>query len=104
MNFQEVLAGLPPADHIERLELSCDGAPAGHIDNRPGSAGSVRVYAAVARDGRIDRDAARRALELYAEHTAAARARPGLHPNIDRLLRLLADGRPLTVSVIPRSR
>jgi len=62
------------------------------IKNKPGQAGSLAVYAALAlRHGRIDAVAAREGLALFAEHTADAQAHPGRHPNIDRLLQVLAS-------------
>lgn len=89
MSFADNLAALPAIDHLAGLELT---APDGHIeriDNRPGSAGSVRVYAYLAgKYGGIDTGAAAEGLALYAEHTEDARAHPGKHVNIDRLLNL----------------
>ena len=41
--------------------------------------------------------AARAGLEFYAEHTEDARANPGKHPNIDRLLELAQGERTLRV-------
>lgn len=101
--FAENLAGLPPVAHVARLELhAADGHCIGVIENRPGSAGSVAVYHAVTRpDGRLDSAAAMRALRLYAEHTEAARAHPGRHPNIDRLFGLIDTDACLQVRVIP---
>lgn len=90
--FVDNLRELPSVDHIAQLELR-DGADRllGVIENRPGSAGSVAVYHAVALgDGRLDRAAAERALQLYAEHVADAHAQPGRHPNIDRLFQIIA--------------
>ena len=37
---------------------------------------------------------------LYAEHTEDAKARPGAHPNIDRLLDVIASGKGYAVTVI----
>ena len=67
------------------------------------TAGSAAVYHALAaRHGAITPEAAREGLALYAEHTADARAFPGKHPNIDRLVDIEA-GRlaPLTVRLQP---
>lgn len=52
---------------------------------------SVKLY------GAISAEAAKKGLELYAEHADDARAHPGKHPNIDRLLALMADGGQLRV-------
>lgn len=101
-SFAQVVAALPSVTHIARLELhAADGRCVGVIENRPGSAGSVAVYYAVTRPaGRLDRAAAEQALQLYAEYTADARAHPGRHPNIDRLIELLDSGDSLRVHAI----
>lgn len=94
-SFTEILASLPPVDGIRRIELSLPGsdAVAAVIENQPGQAGSLRVYHALLQGhGRIDAAAAEEGLRLYAEHTADARAHPGRHPNIDRLLEVVAQG------------
>ena len=39
-------------------------------------------------------------LEIFAEHTADARANPGKHPNIDRLLEVIASGQGYGVKLI----
>lgn len=102
MSFAENLATLPPIPHLSRLELVNGDAVVAVIENRPGSAGSVRVYAALAsRYGRIDREAAEAGLLLYAEHTEDARHNPGKHPNIDRLFAIAKGGTPLRVIPIP---
>lgn len=90
MNFAETLQTLPTIDHLAALELLDDqGQVVARLENKPGSAGSVRVYAALAAEfGCIDANAAQRGLALYCEHTADARQNPGRHPNIDRLLAL----------------
>ncbi|AUH49914.1 DUF2322 domain-containing protein [Chromobacterium sp. ATCC 53434] len=94
--FQEQLAALPAIDGIAAIVLlSAEGEAIHRLENRPGSAGSLRVYhALVKRHGHIDRKAAREGLELFAEHTAAARAQPGSHPNIDRLLAIAEHDAP----------
>ncbi len=102
MSFADNLAALPAITHLSHLELVNGDAVVAVIENRPGSAGSVRVYAALAgRYGRIDSEAARTGLLLYAEHTEDARLNPGKHPNIDRLFDIAAGGTPLRVIPIP---
>ena len=89
MNFAERLKQLPAATHLAALHLlDADGKAVATIENKPGQAGSVAVYAALAAlyGGRITPAAASLGLEWYAEHTADALAFPGKHPNIDRLL------------------
>jgi hypothetical protein len=39
-------------------------------------------------------------LELYAEHTADARANPGKHPNIDRLILVEATHKPMHLKIV----
>jgi hypothetical protein len=89
MNFAARLKQLPATTHLAALHLlDADGKAIGTIENKPGQAGSVAVYAALAAlyGGRITPAAASLGLEWYAEHTADALAFPGKHPNIDRLL------------------
>ena len=103
-NFAEILNTLPSADHIHALELiDASGHTVARLENKPGSAGSVRVYAALAAEfGVINAQAAERGLALFAEHTAAARAHPGSHPNIDRLLALIATTHHYAVKVFEK--
>ncbi len=100
--FSDVLLTLDDASHVERIELyKKDGTPAGVIENKPGSQGSVKVYHHLARMyGEISLDAAVEGLSLYSEHTEDAENCPGKHPNIDRLLNILEDEEPLTVKII----
>lgn len=91
MGFAENLAVLPAADHLAGVELTAPDGRVERIENRPGSVGSVRIYAYLAgKHGVIDADAADEGLALYAEHSLDARANPGKHANIDRLLRMVA--------------
>ncbi|MFM8589769.1 MAG: DUF2322 family protein [Limnohabitans sp.] len=101
--FADKLLSLPSAGHLARLELiGADGDIRGVIANRPGQAGALAVYHALAlRHGRVDATAATEGLELFAEHTEAARLHPGSHPNIDRLFAVIATGQVLTVRLIP---
>jgi hypothetical protein len=103
--FAENLAALPSTEHLERLDLYVDGsdAPAAAIANLPGQQGSLRIYYALAVEfGGIGPAAARKGIELYAEHAADARAHPGKQPNIDRLLEILASGRVYAVRAVPK--
>lgn len=109
MQFSEILATLPTIDHVAALELFDGDTLVARLENRPGAAGSVRVYHALLKKfGEINTAAATEGLAMYAEHTADARAFPGKHPNIDRLLTLIAnasddaDSQNLTVTLITR--
>jgi hypothetical protein len=103
MAFADNLQQLPAVTHLVGLDLvDASGATLARIENQPGQAGSLRVYAALAqRFGAIDAAAAQEGLALYAEHTDDARANPGKHPNIDRLFALAAGGAPLAVTLRP---
>jgi hypothetical protein len=103
-SFAENLQGLSPCEEIAALELRDGrGELCGVIENKPGSAGSVRVYAYLAKKwGGITADAAREGLDLYAEHTEDARRNPGKHPNIDRLLQVLTQGAHYQVELLSR--
>lgn len=108
--FRDNLALLPDIAGLAGIELAGielvapDGTVAGRIANAPGTQGSLAVYAYLGSAfGRIDAAAAAHGLALFAEHTADARARPGAHPNIDRLLAIADGGAPLTVRVVPGS-
>lgn len=104
MAFADNLQQLPSIDHLAALQLiDAQGNVAATIPNEPGKAGSVRLYAALAaKHGRINVAAAQEGLELFAEHTEAARQHPGSHPNIDRLLQVIASGQNYDVKLIAR--
>lgn len=94
MNFAETLKTLPAVSHLAALQLKdATGEVIATLENKQGQAGSLAVYHALAQQhgGAITPTAAAEGLVLYAEHTADARAFPGKHPNIDRLL-AWADG------------
>ena len=92
MQFSEILATLPSIEHIAALELSDGDVLIARLENKPGTAGSVRVYHALIQEfGEINTAAATKGLQLYAEHTVDAKAFPGKHPNIDRLLTLISN-------------
>ena len=103
MAFADNLRQLPSIAHLAALHVrDAAGQRVASIENQPGKAGSLAVYAALAaRHGHIDAAAAQEGLELFAEHTADARARPGAHPNIDRLLQVIATGQTLQVELVP---
>lgn len=99
MSFAENLKQLPPVSHLEGIDL-LDGAGevVAAIENKPGQAGSLAVYNFLGQHfGAITPLAAQTGLDLYAEHTNDARANPGKHPNIDRLLAIVESGARLRV-------
>lgn len=102
MTFAENLQQLPSTAHLAALQLlNAAGDVVATIENKPGKAGSLAVYAALAaRHGSINAAAAREGLDIFAEHTAEARLHPGNHPNIDRLLEIVASGQGYTVHLV----
>lgn len=99
--FSDILATLANADHVQRIALfNQDGSSAGVIENKPGSSGSVKVYFHLYQKfGGLDVSAAKEGLLLYAEHTQDAKANPGKHPNIDRLLAVIAANTALSLDI-----
>ena len=101
MAFADNLKQLPPVSHLAALQLlDASGQIAATIENKPGQAGSLAVYAALAdKHGSINAAAAQEGLDIYAEHTVDARANPGKHPNIDRLIKIIETGDGFTVKL-----
>ncbi len=99
MAFADNLKQLPKVSHLAALQLiDSQGAVIATIENKPGQTGSLAVYNHLAQIyGAITVEAAKKGLELYAEHAADAQANPGKHPNIDRLVTLVTEGGQLRV-------
>jgi hypothetical protein len=102
MGFAENLKQLPKVSHLAALQLfNSAGEVVATIENKPGQTGSLAVYNHLAQlYGAITDEAAKKGLELYAEHTVDAQANPGKHPNIDRLVTLLTEGGQLRVKQV----
>ena len=100
--FADNLKQLPKISHLEALSLlDGEGVELARIENKAGQAGSLAVYNHLAQIyGAITPEAARKGLELYAEHSEDARLNAGKHPNIDRLLALVADNATLTARIV----
>jgi hypothetical protein len=101
--FSDNLQQLPPVDGVQRIDLlDGEGAVVASIENQAGKQGSLAVYHYLHQAfGTVDAKAADHGLDLFAEHTADARNRPGAHPNIDRLLAIVAGSAPLRIEVVP---
>ena len=97
--FAANLKKLPGISHLAAINLlDADGNVLAVIENKAGSQGSLAVYNHLAQTyGAITPDAAKKGLELYAEHTEDARLHPGKHPNIDRLIALVEESRTLRI-------
>ncbi|MFM0738223.1 DUF2322 family protein [Paraburkholderia xenovorans] len=100
--FKDNLAQLPGIDGIDRIDLlDGHGAVTASIENKPGKQGSVAVYHYLQQAfGTLNAAAAGHGLAVFAEHTADARNRPGAHPNVDRLLAIVAGGEALRIDVV----
>jgi hypothetical protein len=100
-NFAEILATLPTVNHLAGIQLIWPDDARVVIENKPGSQGSLRIYHHLqARFGAIDAVAAAEGLRLYAEHGEDARRNPGKHPNIDRLLAIVAGADPVRARLL----
>ena len=95
--FAANLKKLPGISHLASINLlDADGTVQATIENKAGSQGSLAVYNHLAQTyGAITPDAARKGVELFAEHAVDAREHPGKHPNIDRLLALIEENKTL---------
>lgn len=102
MAFADNLKQLPGVSHLAALQLLDEaGQVLATIENKPGQAGSLAVYNHLAQlFGALGPEAAKKGLELYAEHSEDARLNPGKHPNIDRLIGLLERGESLRVKQV----
>ena len=98
-DFAANLKKLPGISHLAAINLlDAEGKVVAVIENKAGSQGSLAVYNHLAQTyGAITPDAARKGLELYAEHAEDARLHPGKHPNIDRLIALLEEKKTLRI-------
>ena len=95
--FAENLKKLPGVSHVAEIKLlDARGEVVATIENKSGSLGSLAVYNHLAQTyGAITPDAARKGVEIFAEHVDDARTNPGKHPHVDRLLALLKENRTL---------
>lgn len=100
MAFADNLKHLPGVSHLKALQLIEGDQVVATIEHQPGQIGSLAVYNHLSQIyGAITVEAAKKGLELYAEHVDDARAHPGKHPNIDRLIQLQLLETPRTLRV-----
>lgn len=97
--FAANLKKMPGISHLAAINLlDGEGNVLVSIQNKAGSQGALAVYNHLAQTfGAITPDAARKGLELFGEHAEDARAHPGKHPNIDRLLSLLEEKKTMRI-------
>ncbi|WP_339109546.1 DUF2322 family protein [Thioclava sp. GXIMD4216] len=103
-SFKDNLALLPPIDGLSHIELlDATGTVLARIENKPGKQGSLAVYHYLAQMfGALDAQAATYAIALFAEHSLDAKARPGAHPNIDRLFEITQGAPAQTLRVVAK--
>ncbi|WP_292040318.1 MULTISPECIES: DUF2322 family protein [unclassified Brevundimonas] len=101
-SFKDNLQRLPSIEGLARIELAdSSGAVVATIENAPGKQGSLAVYQYLQQVfGTLNAGAAAHGMEVFGEHTADAEARPGAHPNIDRLIEIVEGGAPLAIILI----
>lgn len=101
MALADKLKQLPGVSHLAALQLLEGERVLATIEHKPGQLGSLAIYNHLALTfGAITPQAAAKGLELFAEHTEDARANPGRHPHIDRLIELIDQGRTLRVKLV----
>ncbi|WP_260929540.1 DUF2322 family protein [Novosphingobium sp. 9] len=101
-SFKDNLQALPSIAGLDRIDLvAVDSTVVASIANQPGQQGSLAVYNYLAQAfGAVNAQAAAHGLLIFAEHVPDAQARPGAHPNIDRLLAIAAGGEALAVETV----
>ena len=101
-SFKDNLQLLPSIEGMAQIVLwDASGTVVATIDNAPGKSGSVRVYNyLLIAYGELNPEAAQHGLEVFGEHTADAKARPGAHTNIDRLFEVIEMGSVLKISPV----
>jgi hypothetical protein len=99
MSFSVNLKQLPKVSHLAAIDLlDAAGSIVATIENKAGQTGSLAVYNHLGQIyGAITLEAAKKGLDLYAEHTTDARTNPGKHPNIDRLIAIETGAEALRV-------
>ena len=93
---------LPSIEGLARIDLiDPTGTVVASIENQPGKQGSLAVYRYLEQNfGVVNAEAAAHGLAVFAEHTEDAKNRPGVHPNIDRLLEIVVGAVPLSMRLL----
>lgn len=100
-SFKDNLSQLPAIDGVARIDLvNGAGEVVASIENAPGKQGSLAVYQYLQQEfGALNAEAATHGLDIFAEHTADAKSRPGAHPNIDRLIDITNGSETLKIEI-----
>ena len=102
--FKDVLNTLPDIDHVIKIKLyDTNGNFVDDIENLQGTQGSLKVYFYLYKNFKeLNLEAAQKGLSLFSEHTIEARKKPGIHPNIDRLIDIVQTNNILRIEIILR--
>lgn len=106
--FKEDMAKLPNTDHIKSIELlglrnGYKRAPEfnAEVRNVEGKKSSVAIFNALLTEFRvINQAAAQKGLIMYGPFVDEAKRKPGMHPNIDLLLRVCEDPKVVLIGQI----
>lgn len=100
MQFKDYLTTFPAIDSLSGLDvLNLDGEVVHTIPAIEGKLGSLKLYNALAEkfDCQLNAESAQQGLIWFAEHLDDAKQNPGKHPNIDLLLKVVAEKSQLTL-------
>tara|TARA_B100000768_G_C11255051_1_gene365988 strand:+ start:1174 stop:1485 length:312 start_codon:yes stop_codon:yes gene_type:complete len=99
--FKDQLSELPDVSHLKKITLlDSTGAECGHILNKAGTQGSLKLYNHLfIVFAELNVNAAAEGLQLYCEHVSDAKDNPGKHPNIDCLLDILETKKSLKMVI-----
>lgn len=100
--FKDNIQQMPSIDGVAGINLiDATAGVVSTIENQPGKQGSLVIYQYLQQAfGALDAKAAAHGLDVFGEHTQDARNRPGAHPNVDRLLEIVAGAPALTIEVV----
>ena len=99
--FKDKLSELADVSHIKKITLlDATGVECGHILNKPGTQGSIKLYNHLFLVFvELNVNAANEGHRLYCEHVLDAKDNPGKHPNIDCLLNILETKKTLKIVI-----
>ncbi|MCK3654813.1 hypothetical protein A4G19_03245 [Pasteurellaceae bacterium Macca] len=96
MQFKDYLATFPAIDHLSGLNVKDEQGEVIHtILAVEGKLGSLKLYHALSTQfqQQLNAESATQGLTWFAEHLDDAKQNVGKHPNIDLLLKVVAENR-----------
>ena len=103
MNFGSGYNALSDVPKLLAIEITrLDGKVKHIIQNEAGKQASIKIYYAIAAQNEFQITASEAAvgLELYGDYVQQECQQPGSHPNIRRLMNIIADDQCWSVTVI----